>query len=111
MIDALEFFFILLTFAVILGWYLQNVRKGGGSRGLLAMKDEPPLRERRGAARAYRHKPKYARTARDGRTIDAVKANTMAEPAYRSVDKSESANRRYRPRHEARYKNKSIRTS
>ncbi len=103
--ESLEFIAVIAVALVVCGWYFLNEEKGGdGEIGLLALKPDQrpaPAKKKRGR---YRIKPRAARRARDRASVDAVKSDEGAKPAYRTIDAATRARRRFRRQDEIRYR-------
>jgi hypothetical protein len=103
--ESLEFLGIITIALVVCGWYFLNEEKGGdGELGLLALKPDQRKAEPKKVRGRYRVKARAAQRARDQASVDAVKANEEAKPAYRPVDETARARRRFRRQDETRYK-------
>ncbi len=106
MFDTLEFLLIIVVFAVILFWYLQNAEAGSdGLRGFLAL-EEDPAAAKAGNKKAYRVKerPEHGKT-----TMRDVRAEQKARSTYHTkdggeVDRAERMRQRFRRQDEARYR-------
>lgn len=102
--ESLEFLVILAVGLIVAGWYYLNEAKGAnGELGLLAIKPDvvAPPEERKSR---YRLKERSTVRARDRRSLDAAKSVEAAKPAYRQLDDTARARRRFRRQDEARYR-------
>ncbi|MEO1241397.1 MAG: hypothetical protein AAFX54_05765 [Pseudomonadota bacterium] len=104
--ETLEFIAVILTFAIVLIWYLHNhLAQSDGARGLLALRPDPAAGPDAKPAKAYRMKSRAAQspTAKilDERTQKEAPANTAS-----SSEKPDAARmrRKFRRQDEARYR-------
>ncbi len=104
--ESAEFILIVASFAVVLGWYLQNMFTGSeGLAGLLALVDDPETSKAGTRRKSYRIKERLARQPHELRDSDGVKtAAENAKPAFRMMDKNGRMRRRFRHQDDVRYR-------
>lgn len=99
--DTIEFLLIVVVFAVVLFWYLQNEEaKSEGLLGLLALRDDPEI-AKHGPRKSYRIKDRTARKPAGMRDSREENPNAVT---YRQSDENARALQRFRRQDEARYR-------
>lgn len=101
--ETIEFIGIITVALVVAGWYFYNEEKGrDGEIGLLALKPDAHAKAAK-KKRSYRIKPRSAARARGLRTVADARAADAGAPAYRKLEDTAKARRRFRRQDEARY--------
>ncbi|NOX94817.1 MAG: hypothetical protein GXP04_06875 [Alphaproteobacteria bacterium] len=103
MSESLEFIAIIAVFAVILFWYLQNIHaETQGTRGLLALSDDPETTQASPRRSAYRIKSRTARLGHDPRIVN--NASQMPSPVDHAPGNTTHMRRKFRRQDEVRYR-------
>lgn len=104
--ETLEFIAVILTFAIVLSWYLHNLwSQSDGRRGLLALSADPVAKNPDAPTKAYRMKSRISRSLNakpsHDETLSAKHVNTPAP-----IEKPDAARmrRKFRRQDEARYR-------
>ncbi len=103
MLETLEFIAVIAVFAVILVWYLQNIHaETQGTRGLLALCDDPKTQEASPHRKTYRIKARVARHRHEPQTASDI-SQTLSTVESASVSAAHMR-RKFRRQDEARYR-------
>ena len=103
--NSLVFIAVIITFAIVLVWYIHNEQAGAdGSQGLLALNPDPETEEAGPEKRSYRTKSRAAQRTRARSVNDITKNADAGTPSFKKRMTTVDIRRKFRRQDEARYR-------